>query len=280
MMQKANHAKPSLVAMTRDFLRATIVNAGLVREMVMRELRAGHAGHGLGSVWVYVQPLVVVGTFMLIFGVVIGSRIAITSSFPGDYTSYILIGMVPWQLMSNSLGRAPHAFSANASLVKQVVFPIEILPVANVIACFVMYLPAIALMVAYKLFIGGGITWLALALPAALGLHALMALGITLFLAIATPFLRDLREVVTMYMAISMYFTPAIYLPDWVPRLVRPVLYLNPFSYVVWVYQDTLFYGEIRHAFAWVVFALLAFGLFLGGIAVFRRVKPLLGNVL
>jgi lipopolysaccharide transport system permease protein len=81
-------------------------------------------------------------------------------------------------------------------------------------------------------------------------------------------------------MAVSMYFTPAIYLPDWVPKMVRPILYLNPFSYVVWVYQDTLFFGEMRHPFAWVVFAAMALGFFLAGLVVFRRVKPVLGNVL
>jgi lipopolysaccharide transport system permease protein len=113
-----------------------------------------------------------------------------------------------------------------------------------------------------------------------MGMHALMCIGLTLLLSVTTPFVRDIREVVTMYMAVSMYFTPAIYLPDWVPALVRPILYLNPFSYVVWVYQDALFFGDIRHGFAWVVFAILAVGLFLAGLLVFRRVKPVLGNVL
>jgi lipopolysaccharide transport system permease protein len=284
MPEKAGHPvrdKSASVARTVfDFARVIRRNLALVREMVHRDLKGGHAGHGLGSLWVYVQPLVVVATFMLIFGVVIGAKMAVTATFPGDYTSYILIGLVPWLLMSNALGRATSAFSSNANLVKQVVFPIETLPVATIIACFVIYIPSIALMILYKLFIGGGLTWLALALPLVLGMHGLLCIGLTLLLSVITPFLRDIREFVTMYMAVSMYFTPAIYLPDWVPAMVRPILYLNPFSYVVWVYQDVLFYGEIRHAFAWIVFALMAFGLFLAGLVVFRRVKPVLGNVL
>ncbi|KQU54795.1 hypothetical protein ASG72_04055 [Bosea sp. Leaf344] len=263
-----------------EFVRVIRRNYALIREMVLRDIKGGHAGHGLGSLWVYVQPIVVVATFMLIFGVVIGTKMAVTATFPGDYTSYILVGLTPWLLMSNALGRAPNAFSGNANLVKQVVFPIETLPVASIVACFVIYIPTFALMIGYKLLIGGGLSWLALALPVVLGMHALVCIGLTLLLSVTTPFLRDIREFVTMYMSVSMYFTPAIYLPDWVPALVRPILYLNPFSYVVWVYQDTLFFGEFRHPFAWVVFAAMAIGLFIAGLVVFRRVKPVLGNVL
>ena len=271
---------PGLAQIVIDFARVIKRNLALVREMALRDIKGGHAGHGFGSLWVYIQPIVVVGTFMLIFGVVIGTKMAVTSTFPGDYTSYILVGLTPWLLMSNALGRSTNAFSGNANLVKQVVFPIETLPVATIIACFATYVPAFTLMVAYKLFIGGGLSWLVLALPLVLGMHGLLCIGLTLLLSVTTPFLRDIREFVTMYMAVSMYFTPAIYLPDWVPAMVRPILYLNPFSYVVWVYQDVLFYGAIRHGFAWIIFAAMGIAFFLAGLVIFRRVKPVLGNVL
>ncbi len=271
---------PSLAAVTLDFVRIIRRNLALIYEMVLRDIRGGHVGHGLGSFWIYLQPMIVVGTYMLIFGVVIGSKMAVTATFPGDYTSYIVIGLTSWLVMSNALGRATNAFSGNANLVKQVVFPIETLPVATIVACFVIYAPTFVLMLGYKLFLGGGLSWLSLALPFVLGLHALLCVGLTLLLSVTTPFLRDIREFVTIYMSVSMYFTPAIYLPDWVPILIRPVLYLNPFSYAVWVYQDTLFFGEIRHGFAWIVFTAMAVAMFLAGLIVFRRVKPYLGNVL
>ena len=278
--QPTSSGSPSVVSMLVEFVRVIRRNLPLVREMAARDIKGGHAAHGLGAVWVFIQPIVVVATFMLIFGVVIGTKMAVTTTFPGDYTSYILVGLTPWLLMANALGRATNAFSGNANLVKQVVFPIETLPVASIVACFVIFVPSFALMLGYKTLAGGGLSWLALALPLVMGMHALMCVGLTLLLSVTTPFLRDIREFVTMYMAVSMYFTPAIYLPDWVPAMVRPILFLNPFSYVIWVYQDTLFFGEFRHPFAWAVFAVMAVGLFISGIVVFRRVKPYIGNVL
>jgi lipopolysaccharide transport system permease protein len=263
-----------------EFTRGLWRNRSLVGELVYRDIRGGHAGHGFGAIWVYVQPLVIVVTFMLVFGVVIGTKLAVTQTFPGDYTSYVLVGLVPWLLMQNALSRGPGIFLANANLVKQVIFPLESLPMANLIACFGVFAPSILVMLAYKLAWGGGLSATALLLPVVLGLHGLLALGLILILSVITPFVRDVREFITVYLSIAMYFTPAVYLPDWVPALIRPVLYLNPFSYVVWVYQDTLFFGDFRHGFAWVVFAAMAVVSILGGVVVFRRIRPFLGNVL
>jgi lipopolysaccharide transport system permease protein len=253
---------------------------GLVNELVSRDLKGGHAGHSLGWLWVFAQPLIVVITYMLIFGVVIGARVAQTETFPGDYISYVLIGLVPWLMTQGALARGPSVFLSNANLVKQVVFPIEVLPIANVLACLYLFLPAFAVLLAYKLLFGGGLGWWTLSLPIILAVHTAFLLGLMLLLSVLTPFVRDLREVVGIYSTVSMYFTPAIYLPDWVPAQLRPMLYLNPFSYVAWVYQDALFFERLAHPWAWVVFAVMTIVALVGGLSVFRKVRPYLGNVL
>ncbi len=262
------------------FLKTIVRNRALVRELTTRDLTGGHAGHGFGAIWVYIQPLVVVATYILVFGLVLGTRMAATETFPGDYTAYILAGLVPWLIMANALGRAPSVFLSSSNLVKQVVFPVEVLPVASIAACFLIFVPSVAIAVGYKLVLGGGLTPYVLMLPAVLALHALFALGLTLLFSVVTPFVRDIREIVTVYTSVSMYFTPAIYLPEWVPPAIRPLMYMNPFSYVVWVYQDVLFFGRVEHGFAWIVFAVMAIGTAICGLAIFRKVKPFLGNVL
>lgn len=267
------------VVRSRQFWGICAKHWPLILELVKRDLKGGHAGHGLGSVWVYAQPLIVVGTFMLIFGLVLGTRINHTASFPGDYTSYILVGLVPWLITANALGRAPSVFTSNANLVKQVIFPIETLPVASTIACFITYVPSFVLLLCYQIWMNG-LPLLALLTPIVVLVHALLIMGLVLALSVVTPFLRDIRELVTIYAAVSLYLTPAIYLPDWVPQALRPLLYLNPFSYVVWVYQDILFFGRIDHGLAWIVMALMTLMVFGIGLLVFRKAKAMLGNVL
>jgi lipopolysaccharide transport system permease protein len=251
----------------------------LLREMVDRDLSASHARHGLGGLWVYVHPLVVVATYLLIFGFVLGNRLVASGDFPGDFPAYIMAGLVPWLMMQAALVRGPGALIGSANLVKQVVFPIEVLPIAAAIAATIPHLPALALIIVYKAVVGG-LSWTLFLLPAVLVVHAILAIGMSFALAAITPFFRDLREIVTVFTSIAMYLMPTVYLPDWMPSVLRPLIYSNPFSYVVWVYQDVLFFGEFRHPYAWVVFllfALLSLGL---GYRTFEKLKPYYGNAL
>ena len=264
-------------------VRATIDNVfryrELLGEMVGRDLSVAHALHRFGWIWVYVHPLVMVATYLLIFGFVLGTRIVTTGEFPGNYPGYILAGLVPWLMMQAAIVRAPNALLANANLVKQVVFPIEVLPITTTIAATIPHLPGLALVTLYNLCVGG-LGWTLVLLPGVLVFHVLLALGLSFALSALTSFFRDLRDIVTVFTSIVMYLMPTVYLPDWMPRALQPIIYLNPFSYLVWVYQDVLFFGAIRHPYAWAVtalWALLALGL---GYRTFERLKPYYGNVL
>jgi lipopolysaccharide transport system permease protein len=251
----------------------------LLGEMVHRDLSATHVRHGFGALWIYLHPLVIVGTYLLVFGFVLGSKIAVTSEFPGDYPGYVLAGLVPWLMMQAAIVRGPGALISSANLVKQVVFPIEILPIASVIAATVPHLPSLGLVMIYQIFVGG-LGWIAIFLPVVFAIHFILAIGLSFALAAITPFFRDLRDIVIVFTSVVMYLMPTVYLPDWMPRVLRPIIYLNPFSYFVWVYQDVLFFGAFRHPFAWLVvltFALLALGV---GYRMFEKLKPYYGNAL
>jgi lipopolysaccharide transport system permease protein len=264
----------------RDVWRLTFANRELISEMSRREIGSGHAGHTLGPVWVFIHPLLIVGIYLLIFGFVIGQRIAPTDKFPGDFPSYIMIGLAPWLAVQAALIKSSSALVANSSLVKQVVFPIEILPVSAVAAATMSFVPAIAVAILYRHFFGGGLPMTALLLPVVFALHVMLCVGIAFALSALTCFMRDLREMVNVFCVVAMYATPAVYLPEWVPSAFRPLLYLNPFSYLTWIYQDTLFFGKILHPWAWVVTFILALAALCGGYRLFKRLGPYYGNVL
>jgi lipopolysaccharide transport system permease protein len=132
-----------------DVWRAGRSNLELISEMTRRELGSSHASHTLGPIWVFLHPLIIVGIYLLIFGFVIGERIAPTDKFPGDFPSYVMIGLAPWLAVQAALIKASSALVANGGLVKQVVFPIEILPVSAVLTATLTFVPAIALSILY-----------------------------------------------------------------------------------------------------------------------------------
>jgi lipopolysaccharide transport system permease protein len=105
-------------------------------------------------------------------------------------------------------------------------------------------------------------------------------IGLAYLLSAIGVYFRDLKDFAQLFATAGVYLIPAFYMPDWVPSLVQPLLYLNPFSYPIWCFQDVLYFGGFQHPWAWVATTLLSVTLFAVGYRVFRQLKPGFGTVL
>jgi hypothetical protein len=84
----------------------------------------------------------------------------------------------------------------------------------------------------------------------------------------------------TLFAVAGMYAMPIFYLPGWVPEIFKPLLYINPFSYLVWCYQDIFYFGSIVHPEAWGINLIGSLFIFIVGYRFFRKVKPGFGSAL
>jgi lipopolysaccharide transport system permease protein len=263
-----------------ELLRLLRRHRALLAEMVRRELTQQYAGQVFGALWAIGHPLVQTGVYVFLFAVVFNTKIGGTYELPLDYTTYLLSGLLAWIAVQQSLTLTSTAISANASLVKQVVFPIEILPLKSVISSLVPQLIGTAGLVVYVFATHGAPPLTYLLLPVLVACQCATMAGIGFLLAACGAFLRDLKDVVQVFALINAYLIPVFYLPSWVPRLFQPIIYVNPFSYMIWCYQDVLYFGRFEHPAAWPVFWIGGFLLFGLGYRAFRHLKPSFGNVL
>ena len=102
--------------------------------MAQREIADRYAGQFLGVLWAIIHPVIVMGVYVFIFAYVFKMKIGGTHNMPLDYTTYLLSGLIPWMCFQESMSKASVVIVNNANLVKQVVFPLEVLPVKVVIA--------------------------------------------------------------------------------------------------------------------------------------------------
>jgi lipopolysaccharide transport system permease protein len=252
----------------------------LILEMARRELLDRYAGQALGLFWTIAHPIFMMGLYVFIFVVVFKTKIGDGVTMPLDYTTYILAGLIPWLGVQEALSKASTAVTSNANLVNQVIFPVEVLPVKATLATGFTQVISIVLLLLYVL-IYQGVAWATFILiPLLMLLQMMMLIGFGFLLAATGVFFRDLKDFVQLYCIAGAYLVPVFYLPEWVPGLFKTVIYSNPFSYMVWCYQDAIYYGRIEHPIAWVVFPLSSILVFLIGYRVMRRLKPMLGNVL
>src|SRR3954463_6905967 len=115
-------------------------NRSLTFALAKREITDKYTRQMIGSLWAIGHPLIHVCVYIFLFQVVLKLRMGGTADIPLDYVAYLLSGLIPWLAVQESLGKGSTVITSNANLVKQVVFPLEVLPVKSVLACFVTQL--------------------------------------------------------------------------------------------------------------------------------------------
>jgi lipopolysaccharide transport system permease protein len=250
----------------------------LLWEMTRRDLLERQAGLAFSGFWVIGQPLLMMVVYVFVFSFVFNVRMGVNDSGLG-YTAFLLAGLVPWLAFQEAIGRAPTCITENSSLVKQIVFPVEILPLKVVLSTLVLLAVGLAFPLALAILNGTArpLFWLLLPLPVAS--HLLMTIGLTYMIAAAGVFLRDIRNVIQLFLMIGLFAHPILYVPGMLPRWTEIGFHALPFSHVVWLYRDVIL-GDIGHPASWLVAPVLGIGFLVIGYRMFRSLRHMFGDAL
>lgn len=268
------------VSTLRPLATSLAKNRRITWELAKREHADRYAGQAFGVVWAIVHPLFLIGLYVFVFKFVFKQNFGGTDELPFDYTVYLLSGLVCWLSSQDALIRSCSAIVSKSDLVRQVVFPLEILPVKVVLSSLFTLAVSIAVIVGYVAITFGRIPLIYLMLPLLVALQALFLTGIGFVLAVTGVFMRDIKDFIQVFATAGVYLMPVVYLPNMVPPLFKPFLYLNPFSYLVWCFQDVLFFGRIEHPVAWAVCLVGGSMVLLWGYRLFDRLRPAFGSVI
>ena len=153
-------------------------------------------------------------------------------------------------------------------------------PVKSVVSTLlseVVLLGGLALLIAVRYFTLP-LTWLLL--PLLLLMQILAMIGLSFALSAVGAYFRDIKDVVQVFNVVGIYFLPAIYMPGLTPRGFDFLLLLNPFSHLVYCFQDALYFGAIRHPYSWIALFVLSLVSFVSGHRLCKRLSTMFGNVL
>jgi lipopolysaccharide transport system permease protein len=253
----------------------------LAAALTRREITDPHERELLGPAWAFIQPLMLMTVFALVFAYVFKLRIAETAGqLPLDYTTYLLCGLVPWLGFLTCMTRSTTTVLQEETLVRQVHFPIELLAIRTAAAALIIQLVGMLYVVTYAIISLGRIPSTYALVPVLLLTQFVAMAGAAFIISSISVFFRDLRDIIQMAALIGVYLLPIFYLPDAVPDAFRSVLRLNPFSYMVWCYQDAIYYGRIAHWYAWVIFMCGSLFVYALGYRLFAHLKTYFGDVL
>jgi lipopolysaccharide transport system permease protein len=251
----------------------------LIWELTRRDFSDRYVGQILGTVWAIINPLIFIFIYIFIFAFVF--KLDITAQGGRfDYPVYILAGLIPWLQLTDAMSRSVTSITMNGDLVKQVIFPIELLPIKSVLTSFITQIVLIGVVIIYVILKYGVVQSMYWGIPVLFVFELLAMIGMGFLLSAVAVFFRDLKDIITAFSMIGIYIIPVLYLPDMVPQSLRLFLYLNPFSYPIWCFQDVFYYGSLAHPVAWLVFGIGSIAIFIGGYRVFTLLREYFGNVL
>lgn len=250
----------------------------LISELVKREMADRHTGQALGVIWAYGHTLFIMIVYTFLFAYVFPTRFTVGQS-EADFSVNVLVGILSWLVFQDVLARSTSILIGHASLVKQIVFPTEILPIKTVFASVIPYSAAFLFTIGYASF-KGTLTWFSLLTPIVIVFQIIAMMGVAFLFASVGVFFRDLRDLVTVFCTVSLFAQPILYNPNATPIWLHWIFMVNPFSYMVWCWQDVLYNGYIAHPLAWIVFPLGSILTFVLGWTIFERIKPSFGDAL
>jgi lipopolysaccharide transport system permease protein len=251
-------------------LRACVRHASLLQMLIRRDVVARTSGTLLGKLWPLLQPALQVLGFWFLFDIVWGANAP-----RGDgFLQYLLVGILPWLLLTEVLTRSSGLFREFASLYRRTPFPVELLPI------LIMVIPGLVYLVVFCIVVftfHGPLAALQglLVVP----LLLLWLLPLALLFSVLGVFIRDFAQALPFVLMLIMYSTPILYFPEMLPEGFERWLWINPFADLMSVIHATVDNSVVawpkvaRLAALWVILLAPCW-------AVFRRSVPHVREVL
>jgi len=239
----------------------------LLRNLVWAELTARYKTTALGILWFIVNPMVMMGILVMIFGRVVHLAIE-------NYPAFVLSALLPWTFFSMSVTNAAGSLSRASGLVKRVRIPREFVPLSALMAGLVHFLISLLMLFALMAFMRVRISPLIVFLPVVISLQLAFLTGASLLIASLNVLYRDIEHILSPALQALFYFTPTFYPLSYVPKQWLRWYLLNPMAGIIELYRNTLVAGWPASMMVVQMAVITSLITLAAGVLVFRRLEP------
>ena len=295
-------------------IRDLIAHRRLLREFVVRDLKARYVGSSMGFFWSVIFPLLNLAVYFIVFRLIMEVRFGDKMS-PEASAMWMLAGITVWTAFAETVSRSTNCLVENTNLIQKVVFPSEVLPAFLTVSSLINMLIGIPLvLLGVGFFILKGDTagfvevetaslamvdvqimdpgpdrtlrwgWSMVCLPLLMLGQGIFTLGLGYFLSTLNLFLRDTYHLVGVLVTFWMFATPIFY-PVQLVEQARDgqfafILLINPMHWLIESYREVLLFGSWPQLHLIGPFLLVALFTFAAGATFFRSQKARVPDLL
>jgi lipopolysaccharide transport system permease protein len=236
--------------------------------LAARDVKLRYKQTGLGITWVILQPLIAALIFTVMFG-----RFAKLPSDGHPYIVFVFTGVLVWNYFAQVLQRAGNSLITDARLITKVYFPRLAIPLASTFSALIDLCVALVVLAVLMLAYGIPPTWRLLSLPLFVGLAAVTATGVSLWLSALNVKYRDFVHAMPFMLQVWMFASPVAYATSIVPEKWRLLYSLNPaVAFIEGTRWAVLGTSSIRIEMV-ILTAIVSLTIFVAGAFFFRRVE-------
>jgi ABC-type polysaccharide/polyol phosphate export permease len=236
-----------------------LVSLWTVRNLTLRYKRSV-----LGVLWTLLEPLMLMIILTIVFSQLFRFSVP-------NYPIYVLSGLLLFDFFSRSTIQMVDEIIASQNLAQRIHLPRSSFAMASILSYLANWAIALVPLVAIMLILRHEFSWALLAVPAAMGLTALFALGVGLVVATLGVHFHDFKITYNVLLSAWFYATPIIYPLEIIPEAGQKLFALNPIVHLLALFRSPIYEGRFPSAAEWLIGAALAFGLGGTGWWIFTR---------
>jgi lipopolysaccharide transport system permease protein len=234
------------------------------------DIRMRFAGSVLGPLWLFLYPLLFLSAYAIIYLFIFHVKIPVFTGY--EYVAFIFCGLIPFIGFADTLGLGVTCVVSNTNLIKNTLFPIELVPVKAVLVSQCTQTVGMAMLFIALAWMGR----LTIYFPLIFFIWALQiifSIGVIWLLSSINIFVRDLNNLIAVLILILMMISPIAYTVDMIPPSLLPLIGLNPLYYLIVSYQDILMLGQWPPSNIFGIFLILTITIFYSGYWIFMKLK-------
>jgi len=233
-------------------------------DLALSQLKARFAGLKLGFWWVVLVPLAM--TLCINFVFVLAFKVNTPL-----YAFFILSGFLPWFFISQAISESANVFLANKSMLRQGVFPRELIPLSSVLSNFFNFFLGFLIIVPLYFLINRELLFFLPALALVVLCTLIFVLGLGLIFSTLNTFFRDTAYFLSIGLMFWFWITPVFYSETMLEFPYRWVCLLNPATYYVGAFRKILYDAVPLGAEEWALLISMSFLTLLAGYVYYLR---------
>lgn len=239
-------------------------------QLVKRDVLLRYRGAMFGLLWMFLSPLLMLSIFAFIFGQVFQTR---SPRQDTDVPFWLLLycGLIVFNIFAETVSRAPVSVRGYPSYVKKIIFPLDILPIVPLGAALVHGAFNFLILLTAVFWLGNFHSSVVL-VPLLLLPAVLLALGLSWFLAAWGVFIKDMTQIVPVFVQMLMFLSPVFYPVNAVPVFLHPIYLHNPLGAAIEAVRAVVT-GEPVAWRSWILATILSFGVSLLGYVFFQHTR-------